>query len=299
MGKLDELETFVKVVEVESFSEAARQLGISKSYVSKHISRLEDRLGARLLNRTTRQLTLTDVGARFYERCVSIIEQLEEAQVEVADLQSAARGTLRVSVPMSFGIRHLAPAVAQFMRQHSELTVEMMFSDRPVNIVDEGFDVAVRIGVLKDSSLHARKLATTRSVTVASPDYVERRGAPRHPSELKEHACLRYTYLSSGTMWRYLDAQGQEFSVKIDGPMLTNNGDANFEAACAGVGVATLPDFFVNEALEDGRLVRLFEDWSHPLDLGIWALYPHNRHLSAKVRLFVDFLVETFSVPRW
>ena len=163
MGRLDELEAFVKVVEVESFSEAARQLGISKSYVSKQVSRLEDRLGARMLNRTTRQLTLTDVGAVFYERCVAILDELEEAELAVNDLQSRPRGTLRMSVPMSFGVQYLSKMVSEFMSEHPDLDVELSLSDRVVNIVDEGFDLAIRIGTLKDSSLIGRKLTSIGS----------------------------------------------------------------------------------------------------------------------------------------
>lgn len=298
MGRLDELEAFVKVVDVESFSAAARELGISKSYVSKQISRLEDRLGARLLNRTTRQLTLTDVGAVFYERCVAILDELEEAERAVNDLQTSPRGTLRMSVPMSFGTRFLAPVIAEFMAMYPDLDVELSFSDRLVSIVDEGFDLAVRIGQLDDSSLFARRLAPVESFLCASPAYLERRGRPERPGELQEHACLRYTYLSTGAMWRLVGADGEEVAVKVAGPLLTNNGNAIVEAARHGVGVAMLPDFFVFEHLRSGELERLLPEWSCGYS-GIWALYPHNRHLSAKVRLLVDFLAERFDEPAW
>lgn len=297
MGRLDELEAFVKVVEVESFSEAGRQLGISKSYVSKQLSKLEDRLGARLLNRTTRQLTLTEVGAMFYERCVEVLEGLEEAELAVSQLQGTPKGVLRLSLPMSFGVRYLSPVVAEFMSKYSDLAVEISFSDRTVNIIDEGFDLAVRIGTLKDSSLIARKIANTRGYVVASPEFLERHGEPSHPSELKDIPCLRYTYQSNGSNWRF-DLDGEEVSVKVDGPMTVNNGDAIMEAARQGVGCAVLPDFFIHEYLKSGELKSILSEWNCSGN-GIWAIYPHNRHLSAKVRLFVDFLAESFARTPW
>lgn len=297
MGRLDELEAFVKVVEVESFSEAARQLGISKSYVSKQVSRLEDRLGARMLNRTTRQLTLTDVGAVFYERCVAILDELEEAELAVNDLQSRPRGTLRMSVPMSFGVQYLSKMVSGFMAEHPDLDVELSLSDRVVNIVDEGFDMAIRIGTLKDSSLIARRLTPVGSRVVGSPAYFEEHGTPKHPRDLKNHECLRYAYFSTGTIWHF-NRDGEEVSVKVDGRMTANNGHALLEAARQGVGLVLLPDFFLPEALANNELVHVLGEWD--CDTGaIWALYPHNRHLSAKVRLFVDYLVDQFETPPW
>lgn len=298
MGRLDELEAFVKVVEVESFSEAGRQLGISKSYVSKQLSKLEDRLGARLLNRTTRQLTLTDVGAMFYERCVEVIEELEEAELAVSQLQATPRGLLRLSFPMSFGVKYLSPVISSFMNQYKDLKVEVSFSDRTVNIIDEGFDLAVRIGQLKDSSLIARKIAGTHRHLVASPGFIAKHGEPTHPSELRELPCLRYTYQSSGMSWRFVSDEGEEALVKVDGPLTVNNGDAIMEAARHGVGLAILPDFFINPLVESGELVKVLESWECG-DGAIWAVYPHNRHLSAKVRLFVDFLAESFARTPW
>ena len=297
MGRLDELEAFVKVVEVESFSEAARQLGISKSYVSKQVSRLEDRLGARLLNRTTRQLMLTDVGATFYERCTMVLGELEEAELAVNDLQSRPRGTLRISVPMSFGVQYLSPLIAQFMRAHPDLHIELSLSDRVVDIIDEGFDLAVRIGHLKDSSLIARKLVNIGSRVAASPEYIEKFGRPERPEDLKQHNCLRYAYQSTGTVWRFA-RDAQDTSVKVTGSLSANNGHTLLDAGRHGIGIVRLPDFFITEDLNAGRLLHLLPEWD--CDSGaIWALYPHNRHLSAKVRLFVDFMIENFSEPPW
>ena len=299
MGRLDELEAFVKVVEQESFSEAGRQLGISKSYVSKQLSRLEDRLGARLLNRTTRQLTLTDVGAMFYERCVEVLSELEQAERAVGQLQGAPRGLLRLSLPVSFGVRYLSPVISTFMARYEELNVEVAFSDRTVNIVDEGFDLAVRIGQLRDSSLFARKLTGTSRFLVASPSFIARHGELNHPGQLREVPCLRYTYQSGGLSWRFVHQDsGEESLVMVDGPLTVNNGDAIVEAAKQGIGAALLPDFFINDLIARGELVKMLEPWDCG-DGAVWAVYPHNRHLSAKVRLFVDFMAEHFSHTPW
>ncbi len=299
MSRLSELEIFVKVVELESFSGAARELTLSKSQVSKQISRLEDRLGARLMHRTTRRMSLTDVGRVFYQRCVQILADLEEAELSIGKLQSEPRGTLRVSVPMSFGVRYLAPALSDFMGAFRELQVDLNFSDRQIDIVDEGYDMAIRIGALADSSLIARKLAPVQLFLCASPEYLETAGSPQHPSELKHHNCLRYRYFSTGSMWKFYGSQGKE-SVKVVGSLQTNNGDALREAALRHIGLCILPDFLVYEDLREGCLQQVMEDWTVGEAFYIWALYPHNRHLSAKVRLFVDFLLARFTPrPPW
>ncbi len=297
MSKFSEMEVFTCVIDEESFSGAARTLGVSKSYVSKQISKLEDRLGVQLLQRTTRTMTMTDVGRAFYDRAKSILDELDAAELAVSNLHSSPRGTLRMSVPMSFGVRHVAPAIARFMIEYPDLEVDISFVDRTVDLVDEGFDMAVRIGQLEDSSLVARKLAPMRQVLVASPDYIARRGEPRTPEDLRKHACLIYTYQRTGSTWRFTRG-GEDVSIKVSGPMRANNGDALLEAARAGLGVAILPDFFVSHDLRDGTLVEILPDH----DCGrsaIWALYPPNRHLSTKVRFVVDYLAETFARAPW
>lgn len=299
MSRLSELEIFVKVVELESFSGAARELMLSKSQVSKQISRLEDRLGARLMHRTTRRMSLTDVGRVFYQRCVHILADLEEAELSIGKLQSEPRGTLRISVPMSFGVMYLAPALSDFMSAFPDLQVDLNFSDRQIDIVDEGYDMAIRIGALADSSLIARKLAPVQLFLCGSPRYLECIGSPSHPSDLKKHNCLRYRYFSTGSAWSFYSGQGKE-SVKVEGSLQTNNGDALREAALHHIGLCILPDFLVFEDLKAGRLVRVMEDWTVGEAFYIWALYPHNRHLSAKVRLFVDYLLNRFTpTPPW
>lgn len=299
MSRLSELEIFVQVVEVESFSRAAEELNLSKSQVSKQISRLEDRLGARLLHRTTRRMSLTDVGRVFYQRCVQILADLEEAELSIGKLQSEPRGTLRISVPMSFGVMYLAPALSDFMAAYPDLQVDLNFNDRQIDIVDEGYDMAIRIGALADSSLIARKLAPIRLFLCGSPDYLDQHGWPQHPRDLKSHNCLRYRYFSTGSMWSFYSGQGKE-SVKVEGSLQTNNGDALREAALRDLGLCILPDFLVSEDFRTNRLFQVLDDWTVGEAFYIWALYPHNRHLSVKVRLFVDFLISRFTpTPPW
>lgn len=289
---------FVRVVETGSFTAAASALGVSKSQVSRAVRALEDRLGARLLHRTTRAVGPTEAGSAFYARCSRILADLEEAEQAVAHLQSAPRGTLRVSLPHSFGVRYLSPLIAEFMVRYPELRVEANFSERRVDLVDEGFDLAVRIGVLDDSSLIARRLGTTTRWVVGSPDYLARRGTPRTPAELREHDCLQFTYQTSGASWVFRQ-DGAEQAVRVSGRMTANTGEALVAAAVAGIGLAWLPDFLVADELRAGRLVALFGEAAES-GLAIWAVYPHSRHLAPKVRLFVDHLAARLGdCPPW
>jgi len=291
------LGTFVAVVDAGGFSAAAR-LGRSKSAVSKQVSRLEDRLGARLLNRTTRRLALTEVGRAFYERGVRILAEVEEAERAVADLHAEPRGTLRINAPMSFGIGHVAPALPAFLARHPELSVDLVLNDRLVDVIDEGFDLAIRITRLRDSSLIARRLAGFRRVVCAAPAYWKRRGRPAHPEDLAGHDCLIYTYLANPGEWPF-DGPDGRLTLQVTGRLFANNGDALRQAALEGLGVMMIPAFIVGDDLAAGRLEAVLEDWEEH-DLGIWAVYPHSRHLSAKVRAFVDFLAERFrDVPQW
>ena len=298
MEKLDGLTVFAKVVEAGTFSAAARHFGLSKSAVSKQVAGLEDRLGARLLNRTTRRLSLTEVGAAFYERCTRIIAEVEEAELAVGRLHAEPRGTLRVNAPMSFGIRHLAPALPAFMDRYPELTIDLVLNDRVVDIVDEGFDLAIRIARLPDSRLIARKLTTARIVACAAPAYWRRHKRPAHPGDLEGHNCLIYTYLVARNECEFRGPDGA-FSVKVSGSLRANNGDALLAAARGGLGVYVGPTFILGEDLRAGRLEAVLEDYENE-PLSIYAVYPHNRHLSTKVRVFVDFLVERFGPrPYW
>lgn len=289
---------FVQVVDSRSFSTAARALNLTRSAVSRQIAALEDRLGARLLNRTTRRLSVTEAGALYYEHCARILAEAAAAERAVADLDGAPRGLLRINAPMSFGQLHLAPAVAEFLIQHPAVKVELTLDDRVVDLVGEGYDVAVRIAELPPSTLVARKLAVNRRVLCAAPSYLDRAGVPTRPEDLTRHACLSYTYLVTGNDWRFRGPDGP-ITVRIDGVLSANNGDVLRHMAVAGLGIALSPTFIVGDDLRRGALVPLLTEWSDS-DTGIYAVYPHSRHLSPKVRAFVDFLVARFGPrPYW
>lgn len=298
MDRLNAIEAFVSVVQNGGFTAAARSLRKSRAMVSKLVQDLEEQLGARLLHRTTRRVGLTVTGRVYYDRCVQVLADLAEADAAVGAEQATPRGTLRLNAPMSFGTMHLAAAVADFSIQHPDVTVDMALNDRIVDLVEEGYDVAVRIGRLADSSLIARRLAPCRMAVCAAPAYLSRHGEPRQPDDLTGHNCLGYTYMTSWDEWRF-DGPGGPVSVRVTGTLNSNNGEALAAAARRGLGVIVQPSFIVGEDLKAGRLVRLLAD--HRLyEPAISAVYPHARHLSAKVRSFVDFLVERFGDrPQW
>lgn len=298
MDHLTGMAVFATVVSAGSFTAAAARLGLSKSAVSKAVTRLENRLGAQLLNRTTRQLSLTEIGRAYYERAARVVSEAEEAELAVTRLQTAPRGTLRVNAPLTFGYRHLGRALPAFADRYPELTVDLTLNDRRVDVVEEGYDVVLRIGRLQDSALIARRIADSRAAVVATPDYWDRAGRPERVEQLADHACMLYTYGTDMTAWRFAAADGRTVSVPVSGPLQANNGDVILEAALAGLGVARLPTFICGGALADGRLEEVTCDLQPPLE-GIHALYPANRHLSAKVRAFVDFLVRRFMAPGW
>jgi DNA-binding transcriptional LysR family regulator len=287
------MEVFVRVVEAKGFSAAARQLGMSKSAASKIVSRLEDRLGARLLNRTTRRLSLTDAGSAYFERALRVMAEAQEAELAVSRLQAQPRGWLRVNAPMTFGTMHLARILPDFMWAHPELHVDLHLTDKVVDLVEEGYDAAIRIGRLADSSLIARRLCAVRFMFCASPDYLTRMGRPAHPRDLARHNVFSYEYVQ-GTpdemRWHGPDGAGH---VRVTGSLRTNNGEVMREAACAGLGISLFPDFMVAEEIRTGRLVEILSGYAD-LSMSLYAVYPHNRHLSAKVRAFVDFLAERF-----
>ncbi|PKU26488.1 LysR family transcriptional regulator [Telmatospirillum siberiense] len=299
MDRLDSMEAFVRVADSHSFSEAARRLGLSKSVVSRQVSALESQLGARLFHRTTRSLSLTEIGQAYYERCARILAEIEEANLSVSSLQAAPRGKLRINAPMSFGVLHLAPLLPAFLARYPQIDIDMAMNDRFVSLVDEGFDVAVRIGKLEDSSLIARYLAPARRVVCASPAYLEQYGTPLTPNDLDGHCCLTYSNRTTPEEWPFHTLEGQRWAVEVHGRLRVDNGDALREAALGGVGIVTLPSFIVGRDLQAGSLVPLLSEYI-PQDLAIHAVYPHNRHLSPKVRAFVDFLVEHIgSRPYW
>ena len=299
MENLADIAVFVRVVERGSFTRAADELGLSRAVVSKYLTRLEERLGARLLHRTTRRLSLTEAGAALFEASRGAIERIDEAEAAVARFQSAPRGRLRVSAPMSFGILHLAPAIADFSREQDAIAIDMRLDDRFVNLVEEGLDVAVRIGKLSDSSLVARRLATTQVVACASPSYLAEHGEPETPEDLATHECLIYTYSSTSNVWRFTARDGREIPVAVSGSLRINNGIALAQAALAGRGILMSPTFYVGPEIRAGRLKRILESYRLP-EFGIYAVYPQARHVAPKVRVFVDFLVKRFGRrPDW
>jgi DNA-binding transcriptional LysR family regulator len=294
------MQVFSRVAATSSFSAAARALGMSQTMATKHVGAIEDRLGVKLLHRTTRRLTLTDAGRAYLEACDRILTEIEEADAEAAAERLEPRGRLRLNVPLSFGIREIAPALPEFCRRHPAVMVDLGLNDRQVDLIEEGWDLAIRIGVLKDSTLVARLLAPSRTVVCASPDYLQRHGTPRRIEDLKDHNCLGYTLSSfvGADRWHF-GAKGA-VAVPVAGNLRASNGDALREAALCGQGVIYQPTFLVGDDIREGRLVALPLDHAPIAMVKVYAVYPPNRHPPAKVRAFVDFLVERFSpAPGW
>jgi DNA-binding transcriptional LysR family regulator len=299
MDRITALAAFVRTVELGSQAAASEDLGLSRAMVGRHIQQLEDRLGVRLLNRTTRKQSLTEAGLAFFEKCSAILEQLTEAERAATELQSEPRGTLRVNGPMSFGNQHLAAALAAYCERHPQVKIDLVLNDRQVDLVEEGYDVAIRIARLTDSSLIARRLAPIRLALCASPEYLRRRGIPQVPADLSDHNCLLYTYAIAPLDWAMVAPDGAEVAVRVTGTMTANNGHALMAAAIAGQGIIRQPTFIVGDALRGGQLIRVLPDYGmhHPT---AYAVYPHARNLSPKVRSFVDFLAEHFrGTPSW
>ena len=287
MARWEGIDEFLKVVETGSFTTAARLLGVSKSYVSKQVNLLEDRLQARLLQRTTRKLTLTDSGEVFYRQCQLMSQQFEQAEAAIAEMQQKLRGTLKLAINSRFGVRYMAGAVAAFSRLHPALNVEVHSSFSDVDLIAGGHDLTIRYGRLEDSSLIARKLGTYTLCLCASPEYWKRRGQPEAPDDLRHHNCLG----SADRHWLLDSGSDEPMKVKISGNWVSEDGATLMAAAKEGIGVVQLPDFYIRQAVEAGELVKLHSAWSRYWR-ETWAVYPHGRHLSAKVRLFVDFLAE-------
>lgn len=288
MDILNCMKTFVAVVESESFTAAGTRLDISKALVSKYVGILEDHLGTRLLNRTTRRLSLTESGLAYYERCLQILADVDEAEQVAGQSAVMPRGTLKVAMPVSFGTVRIAPLLTEYMRRYPEVRLDIALADRRVDLIEDGYDLAIRVGNLPESGLIARKLATDRIVLCASPAYLQAHGTPLAPEELKQHACLNYSYSSSGDEW-FFGTGKMRAAVYVDGPMRANNGDMLRLAALDGAGLIWQPHFIVADDLQAGRLVELMTD-RRSTELGIYAIYPSRKHLSAKVRTFVDYL---------
>jgi DNA-binding transcriptional LysR family regulator len=283
---------FVRVVETGSFSAVARELNSTQPTISKNIAELESWLGAKLLNRSTRSLRLTETGTDYYERCLAILQDVEEAEHMVGQLQTMPRGTVRVSTVVAFGRLHLVPRLAAFYETYPDISINMRLSDRVVDLVEEGVDVAIRMGDLADSSLIARKLCTSPIVTVASPAYLKAHGIPEHPRDLKEHNYLSYTEAGTRAETQFRD-QGEPFYVRTQGNFTTNNTEALRMALISGLGISRAPRWLVGDAIESGELTKVLEDFQ-PGELAIHAVYPPGRHLPSKVRSFIDYFVDEF-----
>jgi DNA-binding transcriptional LysR family regulator len=286
---------FARVAEAKGFSAAARRLGMSKSLVSKEVAKLEKELGARLLNRTTRQLSLTEVGAAFYEHCARIVQEAEEAALLVDRLHAQPRGVLKCTAPVAFATLHIAQALPEFLARCPELQVDMTVGDRFFDLAEEGFDVAIRIARDLPPNMVARKLAPINRVVCATPEYFRRHGVPRVPGDLAEHNCLVYTHATPDSVWRFRSAEG-EIAVPVRGNLRLNDDEVLWRAMLGGLGVALLPTFTVGQDLQSGRLQAVLTEYT-PAERNLYALYLPNRHLSPKVRAFIDFLVERFAPP--
>ncbi|WP_300303000.1 LysR family transcriptional regulator [Ferrovibrio sp.] len=298
MDHLADLAVFARVVETGGFSAAATTLRLSKSAVSKQIARLEQRLGAQLLQRTTRRLSLTETGRIVLEHAQRVLIEAEAAEAAVQNLQAMPRGLLRVNLPMSFGLAYVSPLLPDLLALYPELRIDLTFNDRLIDLMEEEVDVAIRIGHLADSSLTARRLAPVRPITCASESYLRKAGVPLKPEDLRQHECLLYKYLPEPDIWRY-EGPGGPWAVKVGGRLQANNGDVLRAAAVAGHGIVRSPSFIAGPDIAAGRLVPLLEAYE-PAPLGIYAVYPAQRFLTPKVRAFIDFLAERFGPrPPW
>jgi DNA-binding transcriptional LysR family regulator len=298
MDRFQAINAFTRVVEAGSFAQAAQRLSVSVSAVSRQVAELEAHLDARLLNRTTRRISLTESGRAFHERCVQLLADLEEAEQSAHAGAVTPRGTLRLTAAITFGARHLAAAIAEFLVRYPDMRFDIELSDRAVDLVEEGFDVAVRIGNIGSQNLVGRRLGATRLVCCAAPSYLRRHGEPKAPEDLVAHVCLAYEYSSLRNVWPFRDRQGRERNVRIAGPVRANNGRFLGALAVDGAGICYEPDFIVGPELRAGRLKALLKGYV-PAASTIYAVYPSRRHLSAKVRVFTDFLVERFAAADW
>ena len=299
MHRFEDLQAFVAIVEAGSFTAAADRLGMAKSAVSRRMASLEGRMGVQLLQRTTRRLNLTDTGRSFYERSARILADLEEAEAAVHQEHGELRGKLRIALPLSFGVSHMCKPISEFARVHSKVTFDLDLNDRRVDLVQEGADLAIRIGRLSDSSLIARRLFDSHTVVCASPAYLEEHGAPKTAEDLRDHHCLVYSNMSDPTRWVGRDDKGVEHPVDVQAALSATSGDFLSRLAVNGMGIVIQPTFIAGELIRRGELQPLLTDYQWP-EVPAYAVYPPTRHLSFRVRTFIDFLVDYFSgTPYW
>lgn len=297
MDKFEQIRVFVAVIDASSFVRAGSALGLSKQSVSRHVSDLEARLGVRLLNRTTRNVAPTPEGRDYGERCRALLADMADADAEIALRAGEPTGLLKLAVPQTFGVMHLAPLWPKFMAMHPKVTLDVNLGDRVVDIVDEGVDLAVRIARLPSSSLVSRKLASTRVILCASPAYLRARGSPERPADIARHDTIAYSLLSTGEHWEFTGPDGP-VSAKVSPRMWTNSGETCREAALQGQGLIVQPSFLVGEDLAAGRLVEVMPGY-RSIELGVYAVYPSRKHLAPKIRSLIDFLADELRSPAW
>ena len=299
MDRFENMDTFVRVVDVGSISGAADKLGVAKSAVSRRLKELETHLGVELFHRTTRRMNLTDTGRAFYQRCQRILEDVLEAELATSQAHGELQGGLKVALPLSFGLMHLGPAINAFLQQHPRIEFDLDFNDREVDLMQEGFDLAIRIGTLSDSSFIARRLAPIQVVVCASPGYLKRMGTPQAPQDLIDHQCLAYSLLRDFETWQFHNVTGELSTIKIRSFIKSTNGEHLRDAAVADLGIVLLPSFISYKEIERGALIPILTNYRlHQLD--VFAIYPQTRHLSQRVRAFVDFLAKRFAgTPYW
>jgi DNA-binding transcriptional LysR family regulator len=299
MDRFENMRTFIRVVETGSISGAADRLGIAKSAVSRRLKELEGHLGVELFHRTTRKMNLTDTGRAFYHQSVRILEDVIEAEHATSQAHGTLRGSLKIALPSTFGLMHMGPAINEFLQANPQIEFDLDFNDREVDLIQEGFDLAIRIANLPDSSLIARRLAPIRFVMCASPAYLEQMGTPRSPDELSAHQCLVYSLRRDFEYWHLTDRNGSEIRTKIHPYLKASTGEFLKDAAVDGLGIILLPSFIAYKEIERGALVQILKEYELP-QMDAYAIYPQTRHLSQRVRAFVDFLVKRFEgTPYW
>jgi len=290
---------FIAVVDNKGFSPAAQALGISKSAISKRITQLEAYLGVRLLHRTTRKISLTEAGSRYYEYAAKASLEAQNAEDAVSQLQGEPQGKLKINAPMSFGLIHMAGLIPEFLLRYPKISIDLVMDDKAVDLVEHGFDVAIRNGELADSSLIARRLAPIHSIVCASPAYLANHGRPSSPNELSAHNCLMYSYSSNKDQWQF-NKKEEQVCIHVEGNYRVNNSEALMQAVMKGLGIGRLPSFVAGDALRDGSLINLFPEYRMPAKK-VYAIYPERHYLPAKVRAFLDFSIEYFGedFPYW
>lgn len=298
MGQIEDMSVFVRIVDAGGISKAAEQLGMAKSAVSRRLNELETKLGVRLLNRTTRQSSLTEAGINFYDRAVRIIEDVDELNALTTDANTALRGNINLAAPLSFGVSHLSDAIDEFIKLHPDILINIDFSDRQVDLIEEGLDLAFRIAQLKDSSLIARRICPIKILLCASPAYIKQFGKPNSPEDLKHHQLLHYN-MTGSQHWQLMDKDQTLHRIKIDAHIAANNGEFLRNMAIAGRGIVSTPTFISWQAIKDRKLIPVMQDYS-PISINAYAVYPKNRYVSLRLRAFIEFLIDRFGdQPYW